>query len=287
MATRRVAALKAAGAHRSGDGEGSGHVIHLCTRRMSPVAAAHGAGRAYWVPTRCGLASRTGRRRSWACASVSSDRQPTRQPSGGRSGGLAQQLSSSLAVCCCCCSLWLASPFAALADEDFGDPPAAPFTVYGTVTKRYVIERLQEGTTKVVGRDKGVTVTACSSVVETGASDTPEWMGVRTGPDGQLCATQSLPGKVEKTSDLKRVCGPPCVRSCRAAVDAYSTRQSVTTGYALSATDKDKVFKSCSRSCAYGASSVPHCIENADPTHSLAECTKPGKAFDYAIPYRP
>ena len=186
-------------------------------------------------------------------AALSSDRLPTRPPSG-RAGGqkpsLVQQLS--LAACCCCCSLWLASPFPALAAEDFDDPPAAPFTLYGVVSKRYVIERLQEGTTKVVGRDKGVTVTACSSVVEA-ASETPEWMGVRTGPDGQLCATQSLPGKVEKTSDLKRVCGPPCVRSCRAAIDAYSTRQVATTGYGLSTTDKDRVFKSCTRSCAYGA----------------------------------
>lgn len=156
----------------------------------------------------------------------------------------------------------VASRVTLFGDSDtYDDPPQPPFTLYGTVFKRFVIERFEEGTTRVVQRSKGVTVTACSSVVDASA-ETPDKVGLpaglKVGPSGQSCATQTLAGKVERTTDLKGACVPACRRSCDSALEVYASRQVASTGYGLPVQDRDRVLKSCIRSCAYGA--LTRCI---------------------------
>ena len=147
------------------------------------------------------------------------------------------------------------------------DPPTQPFTLYGSVYKKFVLERLQGE--KVVSREKGVMVTACVSAVDDADSVPGEgaWRRVSSGGQ-QACSTVRLPGKVEKTNDLKPACLPACRAGCAGALDAYSASQKGRTGYPLLQSDRARVEKACLRSCA-------------------VECTKPGKVFDFAIPFRP
>jgi hypothetical protein len=50
-------------------------------------------------------------------------------------------------------------------------------------------------------------------------------------------------------------------------VNSYKAQLKEESGFALLAEDETRLVKNCSRTCAY-------------------ECAKPGRAFDFVIPYR-
>jgi hypothetical protein len=70
-----------------------------------------------------------------------------------------------------------------------GDPvperdPVEPFTLYGTSSKKYVIEQLDGS--KVVARKRGFTVSACISAIPQ-SQETPEFQGLPTGEKVGCC----------------------------------------------------------------------------------------------------
>jgi hypothetical protein len=177
-------------------------------------------------------------------------------------------------------------------------------------SKKYLIERLQGE--KIVAREKGVTTTAwCAPArpparsLSTGrafaaatrarcaaldapslthapgrsvsavseANETPDFRRLPGGAkvDAAVkptCRAIALPGKFERVSDIRPACVPACRGACDGALDAHAALTRATTGYALASDDAARLGKSCARTCA-------------------VECTKPGRAFDFAIPFRP
>ncbi|KXZ52827.1 hypothetical protein GPECTOR_8g210 [Gonium pectorale] len=140
--------------------------------------------------------------------------------------------------------------------------PITPFTLYGTNFKKYLIEQLQGE--KIVSRKKGFTVDACVGAVEV-TQETPQFQGLPTG-DKALYAKDRVCRKAEG-QDLKETCRSACEAACSEALDTYSQRVTQESGFALLPSDKARMTKSCGRNCQY-------------------ECAKPGKAFDFVIPYR-
>ena len=106
------------------------------------------------------------------------------------------------------------------------------------------------------------------------ASETPDVVGLPMGLKGARakvqpsCASVALPGTFERIADIRPACAPACRTACSAALEAHATLTRATTGYALAADDSEKLGKQCARVCG-------------------VECTKPGKAFDFALPWRP
>ena len=106
------------------------------------------------------------------------------------------------------------------------------------------------------------------------ASETPDVVGLPMGLKASSaavqpsCASVSLPGKFDRIADIKPACAPACRSACGAALDAHAALTRATTGYALAADDSERLGKQCARVCG-------------------VECTKPGRAFDFALPWRP
>jgi hypothetical protein len=106
------------------------------------------------------------------------------------------------------------------------------------------------------------------------ASETPDFRRLPGGAkvDGAgvkpTCRAIALPGKFERVSDIRPACVPACRGACDGALEAHAALTRATTGYALASDDAARLGKSCARTCA-------------------VECTKPGRAFDFAIPFRP
>ncbi|KAG2453450.1 hypothetical protein HYH02_001671 [Chlamydomonas schloesseri] len=140
--------------------------------------------------------------------------------------------------------------------------PITPFTLYGTSFKKYLIEELQGE--KVISRKKGFTVNSCVGAVSS-AQETPQFQGLPTG-DKALYAKDRVCKKAEG-QELKEVCRTACESACTEAIDLYDKQVKEESGFALLASDKARLTKSCTRNCSY-------------------ECAKPGKAFDFVIPYR-
>lgn len=159
------------------------------------------------------------------------------------------------------------SLFSSQADSvDFGDDePVEPFTLYGNVTKSFVIEREEGG--KVVRRERGVTATACVSVVAASA-ETPGYKAPAPSAEGASCAVARLPGVVSRTAELARACVPACKQACGTSLAKHTSFVRRQTGLAMAPVAQERVAKTCARSCAY-------------------ECSKPGKVFDFAVPWRP
>ena len=67
--------------------------------------------------------------------------------------------------------------------------------------------------------------------------------------------------------ELPATCVESCTKTCNAVLEKYSSTIVSTTGYRLDPADAQRLLRSCQRNCA-------------------TECTKPGKAFDFVIPYR-
>jgi hypothetical protein len=164
-------------------------------------------------------------------------------------------------------------------------------------SKKYLIEKLQGE--KIVSRQKGVTTTAwhaqqsarirlflrsCAharvparaprSVSAVAASsETPDFIGLPGGLKVSAsvapnCAAVALPGRFERVSDIRPACVPACRGACDGALTARSALAKATTGYALPADDAARLGRACVRACG-------------------VECLKPGRAFDFAVPFRP
>jgi hypothetical protein len=90
-----------------------------------------------------------------------------RQPSSTGSAGSASGFRASIGD--------VAALFGA---EGPPEDPVEPFTMYGTTSKKYVIEQLDG--TKVLARKRGFTVTTCVSAIPQ-SLETPEFQGLGTG----------------------------------------------------------------------------------------------------------
>jgi hypothetical protein len=168
-------------------------------------------------------------------------------------------------------------------------------------SKKYLIEKLQGE--KIVSRQKGVTTTAWHARKNTHASvmhpcfhapaltralraraprsvsavaassETPDFIGLPGGLKvsasvAPSCAAVALPGRFERVSDIRPACVPACRGACEGALTARSALAKATTGYALPADDAARLGRACVRACG-------------------VECLKPGRAFDFAVPFRP
>ncbi len=105
------------------------------------------------------------------------------------------------------------------------------------------------------------------------ARETPEFLRLSTGEKvaadvAPSCKATALPGRFERVSDIRPACVPACRAACDAALEAHAALTRATTGYALAPDDAGRLAKACTRTCA-------------------VECTKPGRAFDFGVPFRP
>lgn len=140
--------------------------------------------------------------------------------------------------------------------------PVEPFTIYGSISKKYLIENLVDN--RVVSRRKGFTASACINVLEA-SLQTPELARLPPGLmvteiGGPSCAK----GEGQSREDS---CMPPCGRACGAAVSRHLEAVRRSTGYQLEARDRERVLRSCSTQC-------------------FQECMKPGNSIAFLSAYR-
>jgi len=140
-----------------------------------------------------------------------------------------------------------------------------PFTVYGSVFKKYLIEVLDGE--KIVSRKRGFTVDACVTALSVEDEDAlgPQFQGLPTGEKVRIAG--SLICNRSEGSELKVTCASSCEMSCSSAVSRYVQESSERTGIAVEDKVRERVLKSCVRDCK-------------------SECSKPGKAFDFTVPSR-
>ncbi|GAQ83161.1 hypothetical protein KFL_001380030 [Klebsormidium nitens] len=142
--------------------------------------------------------------------------------------------------------------------------PVEPFVIYGTVEKKFLIEKIEDG--RIVGRKKGFTASVCAKCVGANA-ETPEFLGLPTGmkmeeaPGEQSCSKWEAASKDE-------VCAKPCKLSCDDAVARQVRLERASTGYELDPGDRQKALRGCAAAC-----------EN--------ECQKPGRSSAFVVPIRP
>lgn len=179
------------------------------------------------------------------------------------------------------------SPIVSLAAllDIFGNDrdPVEPFTLFGTTSKKYVIEQLDGE--KIVARRKGITVQTC--VAGYASSElSPELNGAATRD--KVYSSPLKTCRKSEGQDLPGTCEVSCQKACTEGLDKYANASDRFTGFRLPGEDKARVVRSCVRSCTY-------------------ECTKPGKvgdggvggetghvrnqpdhtqAFDFVIPFR-
>ncbi|KAK9834077.1 hypothetical protein WJX81_008439 [Elliptochloris bilobata] len=138
--------------------------------------------------------------------------------------------------------------------------PSDPFTVFGNVRKKYLIE--QRAGEKILGRTKGFTVEACAEGVAV-AADSLQYPPNRTSPaapDGGRC--QQVEG-----AELAPACVSACRAACGNAVEQYAVLARSTTGFAVADDAQARASRACSRECAY-------------------ECNKPGKFYGFQVTSR-
>lgn len=68
-------------------------------------------------------------------------------------------------------------------------------------------------------------------------------------------------------SELKGTCTQSCETACSAALDKWEEQNKERTGFKLLDKDRARLIKSCTRDCGQ-------------------DCLRPGKAYDFSIPYR-
>lgn len=152
-------------------------------------------------------------------------------------------------------------PIASLFDALNGDrDPVEPFTLFGTTAKKYLIEQLDGE--KVVSRRKGFTVQTCVAGYSS-SEESPELNGAATR-DKVYASSRKVCRKTEG-DELKGTCATSCRAACAAGLARYSADADSFSGFKLPEGDKERVLRSCTRSCSY-------------------ECTKPGKVCTVAAP---
>lgn len=247
----------------------------LAIRANSPVSCPSGFGLAmctggHATGLRGGLLKFTTRGR--VCCSIRSDREPATEEKEVNSTGLS--FSSDDAV-----KKWMVAALAAVvmsgvAGEPamafgwFGQPqiekdPVQPFTLYGSILKKYLIEDIVEN--KVVGRKKGFTASACVNALDA-SKETPELQGVPPGLKVTIIGEPSCSKGQGQTREES--CTAPCRKACQGAVSQHLTEVKDETGYVLDQSDIKKVTETCSVQC-------------------FNECTKPGKSISFVFPFRP
>eukprot|EP00200_Dunaliella_tertiolecta_P002492 CAMPEP_0202348060 /NCGR_PEP_ID=MMETSP1126-20121109/6152_1 /ASSEMBLY_ACC=CAM_ASM_000457 /TAXON_ID=3047 /ORGANISM="Dunaliella tertiolecta, Strain CCMP1320" /LENGTH=232 /DNA_ID=CAMNT_0048939693 /DNA_START=1309 /DNA_END=2007 /DNA_ORIENTATION=- len=149
------------------------------------------------------------------------------------------------------------TPVAGLFQEEERDP-IDPFTLYGSTSKKYAIEKLDGE--KIVSRKRGITVDTCVSSIEA-KNDSPNQPREK--------AQSAENGKCSRSegADLKPTCAESCKSACAAALDRWKQRTKEESGFALLESDGDRLFRSCSRQCTY-------------------DCTREGKTYDFSVPFR-
>ncbi|KAG0585508.1 hypothetical protein KC19_2G017600 [Ceratodon purpureus] len=150
----------------------------------------------------------------------------------------------------------------------FGSPevekdPVEPFTIYGSILKKYLIEDVVEN--KVVGRRKGFTASACVNALDA-SKETPELQGVPAGLKVTIIGEPACAKGQGQTREES--CAAPCKKACQGAVTRHLTEVKEETGYVLDESDIKKVTENCSLQC-------------------FNECTKPGKSISFVFPFRP
>lgn len=160
----------------------------------------------------------------------------------------------------------LATSFPWGGTETYQRDPVEPFTLYGTTVKKYLIEKLGGASgEKVLSRKKGFTVDTCVGALAASAED-PTVTGLPTGEKvglttGRVC-------KRAEEVELKPACVTSCQAACSSAMEQYMKKEKLRSGFDIEARDKDRLVRRCSRDCGY-------------------ECLKGGRAYDFAIPFRP
>ncbi|KAL6758018.1 hypothetical protein V8C86DRAFT_2609894 [Haematococcus lacustris] len=140
--------------------------------------------------------------------------------------------------------------------------PIAPFTLNGTVLKKFVIEQLSGE--KILSRRRGFTVDTCvSSMAE--ADETPTYQMLPLG--GKVTAAANVLCSHAEGSDLGSACVDSCQGACSAALDSRAEEERALSGFVLLSKDKERLLKSCTRECAL-------------------DCKRPGKAYSFSTPYR-
>lgn len=145
-------------------------------------------------------------------------------------------------------------PIASLFSDLKGDrDPVEPFTLFGTTAKKYLIEQLDGE--KVVSRRKGFTVQTCVAGYAS-SQESPELNGAATRD--KVYASPRKACRKSEGDELKPTCAASCEASCAAGLARYAADADRLTGFRVPDADKERVMRSCVRSCSY-------------------ECTKPGK----------
>ncbi|KAH7438586.1 hypothetical protein KP509_04G021900 [Ceratopteris richardii] len=141
--------------------------------------------------------------------------------------------------------------------------PVEPFTLYGSVFKKYFIENIVEG--KVVSRRKGFTTTACVNALDAD-KEVPELQGVPAGLKVVIIGEPQCAKSEGKSRE--ETCIPACKSSCAEAIKKHLAEVTRETGYVLDRKDTTKVMEACSNQCTN-------------------ECLKPGKSTSFIYPFRP
>lgn len=173
--------------------------------------------------------------------------------------------------------------------------PIEPFSIFGTVYKRYVINVMDEATGRqIVGRKKGFTAEACVDVISEreqrfrvpgeggniapgGATSAAVVEAARStgsfastsapAARSRVCTERVVTGSITKTDEMLPACVPACRASCSKAISEYDAKQVKATGFGFTEKDAARVKGSCSARCE-------------------KECIKSGKAYDFIIPWR-
>ncbi|CAI5954062.1 unnamed protein product [Closterium sp. NIES-64] len=140
--------------------------------------------------------------------------------------------------------------------------PINPFTLYGTVQKKYYIERL-EGE-KVLSRGKGFTATACVAALDN-AAETPELQALPIGAKVSVIGN-AVCGKGEG-SERDGSCSVACDKACEGAMRRHGEVVLRSTGYTIEDADARKAVRQCSSQC-------------------MRECTKSGRFSSFVTPFR-
>ena len=155
--------------------------------------------------------------------------------------------------------------------------PVEPFSVFGTVYKKYVIDVLDEATGRqIVGRKRGFTAEACVDVISErqqrfrvpgeGGSLAPGGptvaavasAGAASGnyasesvpvQRSRVCTERVVEGSISKTDEMLPACVPACRSSCARAISAYDAEQRRTVGFGFTEKDAARVKGSCAAQC--------------------------------------
>lgn len=206
-----------------------------------------------------------------------------------------RRLASGVAAVALSVTLAVTPAHAGVFDKAEEKDPVEPFSVFGSVYKKYVIDVLDEATGRqIVGRKKGFTAEACVDVISErqqrfrvpgeGGSLAPGGptsvavyqQGISTGnfksnaepvARKRVCVEKVVAGSITKTDEMLPACVPACRQACGTSISAYEQELRKTSGFGFTDKDAAKVKGTCAARC-------------------VKECQKSGKAYDFIIPWR-